>query len=126
MSKILVIDDEIETCKMLKELFGLMTKSEVIVSNSTNEYLKLIQQIKFDIICIDYIMPDLLGDEVVQYIRTTENPNKNTKIVMITAHEDAELQKSISKLGSIAIISKPIIVDQLARQIQNLNPQAGV
>lgn len=119
MPRVLIIDDEIEICNMLKELFTLMTACKVEVCSTQSCWLNKINKTKFDLICLDYSMPDMLGTDIIAYIRSTDNPNRKTNFIMITGHE----KEAMMELGSdknIAIVSKPIVVDQLMGVVKKL------
>jgi CheY-like chemotaxis protein len=65
MSKILVVDDEVKACTLLKR-FLETKKHDVITSYSGEDALEKVKSEKPDLILLDIRMPGLDGLEVVR------------------------------------------------------------
>ncbi len=90
MSLVMIVDDE----KYVRESLGkILSKEgyEIRSSATGDEALNLLNEIKPDVILLDFKMPGLDGVEVCKRIRANEN-TKNIPIIMITAypHEKTE------------------------------------
>src|SRR6266498_3498993 len=66
--KILIIDDETDFCLLLKAYFS-RKKYDVYLSYSLNQGMKLLEEIKPDIIFLDNNLPDGFGWEKVEDIK---------------------------------------------------------
>jgi len=84
------------------------------VAETGLEALNCISKKAYSIIFMDIGLPDELdGFMVTEKIRNSENPNKNTIIVAVTAHdENSYIQKSID-CGMNHFIVKPLTADKI-------------
>jgi CheY-like chemotaxis protein len=70
MSKtLLCIDDEPSICALHKLLFEVHGY-RVLVANSGPEGIRLLEKEGADLVVLDYRMPEMMGDEVAQIIRS--------------------------------------------------------
>jgi DNA-binding response OmpR family regulator len=106
---ILCIEDDQDTCEMLTVLLGLAGYDVTHAQNSIDG-LSLARQSKFDLILLDWYLPDGTGIELCQGIREFDT---TTPIVFYTgeAHE-TELQQALSA-GANGYLIKPVDVDKL-------------
>lgn len=70
-SQVLVIDDEEQTCMVLKDLLGHENCDVAIALNGT-QGLAMAERLRPDLILLDVIMPDLDGFEVCRQVRANE------------------------------------------------------
>jgi CheY-like chemotaxis protein len=117
--RILVIDDEPFICDAIR----MMLKSDgygVEVANSGKEGLSLLAGGKFDLIIVDYSMPEMRGDELVALIKE-QTPNQ--RIIMITAY--AEMLEFSGKPvpGVDLVLCKPFRVGTLREAIVKVLPE---
>jgi len=82
--KILIIDDEENFCNLVKKNVEKTNEFEVYTATNGDDGIKLIKEIKPDLILLDIIMPGLDGGDVVSLIRSDESI-KNTPIVFLTS-----------------------------------------
>ena len=82
--KILIIDDEENFCNLVKKNVEKTNGFEVYTATNGDDGIKLIKEIKPDLILLDIIMPGLDGGDVVSLIRSDESI-KNTPIVFLTS-----------------------------------------
>ena len=102
--KVLVIDDTKswrDILKYLLESFGLETK---ICSNG-KKAIEIIPDGNFDIVFIDWNMPEINGIDVVKYLKSK---NISTEFVLISAYEQQNLINSAKDAGINYFIPKPI------------------
>ena len=71
----------------------------------------LAKRFKPDIVLIDFMLPDITGDKVLEELRSMQQ-SKNVKVLVYSAHtEEAvrqvpNLEQRLSELGADAFISK--------------------
>ncbi|MDD5505474.1 MAG: response regulator [Candidatus Omnitrophica bacterium] len=82
--KILIIDDEENFCNLVKKNVEKTNEFEVYTATNGDDGIKLIKEIKPNLILLDIIMPGLDGGDVVSLIRS-DNSIKNTPIVFLTS-----------------------------------------
>ena len=109
MERILVVDDEIEVCKILKEF--LSEKGyEVYTALDGPTALEKVRETKPHIVLLDIIMPGMGGIDVLKEIKKID---PTTGVIMITAVTDHELAKRTLELGAYDYITKPVDLDYL-------------
>lgn len=101
---ILLADDEI----MLRDLLAELLESSgfnVIKVTSGNEVLKVLtEELKVDLVIIDYNMPGMNGLECVEQIRKL---NYKMPVVLSTGSLSVESMPDLEKSGVTALVSKP-------------------
>ena len=109
MGRVLVVDDEPEACKALKE-FLILKDYEVRTAFDGDTALREIDAFKPHIVLLDMNMPGMDGVEVLKEIR-----KKNTSIgvIMVTVVSDHERAKSTLELGAFDYITKPVDLNYL-------------
>ena len=126
MGKILVVDDEIEVVRLLKDF--LTSKGyEVYMALNGAEAIALVKEVKPDIVLLDIIMPGMGGIDTLKEIKKID---PTTAVIMITAVIDEELANRAVKLGAFDYITKPINIDYLetcvmVKMIYVLDERAG-
>jgi len=109
MSKILVVDDEVKACALLKR-FLEMKDYVVITANNGEDAIAKAKSEKPDAILLDIRMPGMEGTEVLKRIREFD---KDVGIVMVTAVKEEQVGKEALKAGADEYITKPIDFDYL-------------
>jgi len=91
------------------------------VENGT-KLLETLQRESFDILLTDISMPDMDGTQVAQIIRAGERPgiNAHIPIIAMTAHAFAQDQERFLAAGINGYVSKPVQLENLFRQIEEL------
>ena len=104
MSKILVVDDEVKACELLKR-FLEMKGYDVIMANNGEDAIEKARNEKPDAMLLDIRMPGMEGTEVLKQIREFD---KDVGIVMVTAVKEEQVGKEALKAGADEYITKPI------------------
>ena len=113
MTKILVVDDEVKECELLRRFFEKKDHT-VITANSGMDAIEKVQNESPDIMLLDIRMPGMDGMEVLKCIREF---NKKIGIIMVTAVMDEDIAKSAMKLGADEYITKPIDLEHLEMHV---------
>lgn len=104
--KILIIDDQPEIIEVIKEIFEEKLENIVIESTTcTDEALRLIKSYKYNLICCDHIMPSMTGIELIREVRSSNNPNKNIGILLISAM-DVDIEEEVREFQFVKLIDK--------------------
>ena len=85
-TKVLVIDDNKELVKMIKEYFSVVPNIDVVLeANDGKEGINLIDNRKddFDIIVLDLVMPNKDGLNVLEYLHDN---NIDKKVIVLTSY----------------------------------------
>lgn len=100
--KIFLVDDDPFFAEMLKYYLQLNPDYDVHICNTGKECLSALYQAP-DIICIDFGLPDLQGDELFTQIK---NLYPDLPIIVISGQENIEVAVNFLKLGAKDYIVK--------------------
>jgi DNA-binding NtrC family response regulator len=119
VGSILLADDEE---KILKTL-GRALRDEghdVITTPSAVEAQRLLAERSFDLLVIDYLMPDRTGLEVIRDVASAMPEAERPAIIMMTAFGSVESAVEAMKLGARDYLQKPFDVDELLVTVRRL------
>jgi signal transduction histidine kinase/CheY-like chemotaxis protein len=122
---ILVVDDNIMACDILKGMLTSFGFAVTIAYNGEEAYDLIINQNKnYDLVFLDYKMPKLNGIQTYEKIKISLK-EQTPKTVMITAYSQDEILEQITKLGIDHYLIKPTSPSKLYNTIlEVLNPNA--
>ncbi|HIQ15244.1 MAG TPA: sigma-54-dependent Fis family transcriptional regulator [Leucothrix sp.] len=115
MKKILIIDDDVASCRTL-QLHFLSEDFEVQIAHNVEDGLVAGQILKPDVIILDIKMPGRSGLEGLPDFK--EN-HPDTPIIMITAFQDMNSTIEAMQLGATEYIHKPIDINELNDAVNN-------
>ena len=112
------MDDEPLVCDSIKRML-VFDGHDVDIATSGQQALVLFEKKKFDLIIIDYRMPEMRGDRLASLIRARV---ADQRILMISATAQT-LHPSDRELADVdAIIGKPFPLEELREAISSLLP----
>jgi DNA-binding response OmpR family regulator len=112
---ILIIDDDVELCKLLKKCME-SEGYEADIAHNGIEGLNFINKCDYHLIILDVMMPQMDGISTLTHIRKT----KNAPVLMLTAKSN-EIDKVLGlKLGADDYITKPFSLSELTARVQSL------
>ncbi|OPJ64232.1 response regulator transcription factor [Clostridium oryzae] len=111
---ILVVEDDEDInrllCDMLKEN-GYETKS----AYSGTEALIYLEQMEWDIVLLDLMLPGMAGEELLKKIRTT----KKMPILIISAKEEQNVKINALRNGADDFIAKPFDIEEVSARVDS-------
>ena len=107
-TQILVVDDEPDL-RTLYELTLLREGFRVEAAGSVREACQLLSERRFDVIITDMRLPDGMGLELLQRIRSEK---RTERCVVITAYGSAENAVECQKAGAFDYLTKPVDLKQ--------------
>lgn len=112
---VLVVDDDPSITSFLRR--GLRLEGfEVQVASSGSDGLRLALETHFDLIVLDYMMPDLDGLAVLRQLRAfTQVP-----VLALTARDEPSLKAAFLGAGAGAILIKPAPLATIALSLRTL------
>jgi CheY-like chemotaxis protein len=113
---ILVADDE----KGQLNLLEIALKSRgyaVITASNGREALRLVHNLKPDLVLLDVQMPEMDGDTVAMEIRAEHSAVKDVPIIFITG---LRTEQEIKEDNEENIFAKPVELNQLFEKIKSL------
>lgn len=115
--RILVVDDENDIREMMQEFFKKLGYSVNSAANG-KEAIDLLRHQAYDIIFVDYYMPEKSGLEVIEYAKSRYT---QVNIVVITGHPD--MRESIAKfVGADEYLEKPLdlpTIEKIIAKVQS-------
>jgi len=109
MTRILIVDDEIDVCDFVKNFFE-ERDFQVYTALNGNDAIRIVRKDKPELILLDVRMKGMDGIETLKKIREVD---KKVKIVMVTAVAEQDIMDQASKLGASKYITKPLILEEL-------------
>jgi DNA-binding response OmpR family regulator len=115
-NKILVVDDELVICNLLKDF--LTDKGyEVVYANTGKDGLELLKTFNPDVMLLDIELPDMKGLDVLLRSRPIK---KDLKVLILTGHGTIETAIGAMQLGAYDHLSKPFELISLEEKIRKL------
>lgn len=109
MSKVLIVDDEIEIVEFLNNF--LQRKGvKVFTAINADDALAIFHKEKPSLILLDVSMP---GNDGFTVLKTVKELSPQTKVVMITAKDDRASTMKAKKLDADNYLIKPIELEKL-------------
>lgn len=109
MESILIVDDDLNLCTVLKEELEEVGYNSNFV-NSGFEALDFLKNNPVDLILLDLKMPAMDGFDVLKAI---EQNQIKAKVIVLTAYADVKSAIDSAKMGATDFISKPYDFDEL-------------
>lgn len=106
--KVVIIEDD----KMLAEIYQTLLAANgfnALVANDGRTGADLVKSEQPDLVLLDLMLPELSGDMVLYEIRTNE-PTKDTKVIMLTNISETEAPENLDKLNFSRYIVKANLV----------------
>jgi CheY-like chemotaxis protein len=100
--KILLVDDEPDLLKVIGFTIDSWGYEVISVSNG-KDAIEMVKTQKFDIVILDYLMPEMDGISTLKEIRKID---AEIPVIMLTAHSEGVLIKDIKDLKVNAFIPK--------------------
>lgn len=116
--KVVAIVDDFETTTFTVEFALKNNGYEVIKANTPSEILKLFDGRKVDLLISDYQMPEMLGHELVQKVKSIPEYT-NIPVLMLSSEKDPEKQRLSRKAGAFGWIQKPYDLKRFLKIIEN-------
>ncbi len=114
MNRILVIDDDMDMCLLLKR-FLVKNGYEVILSHNGKKALEELEQTEPDLILCDFRLEDMNGKELLVKIK---DKYANMPVIMITGYSDIKVAVEVMKLGAYDYVTKPLFPDEILLSIK--------
>lgn len=114
---ILIVDDSKSIHAYLTDLLGSQNHQVVHAFNG-REALSICadQTKKFDVILLDWEMPELTGPETLKQLKATGHP---AAVVMMTSRNKPEEIRAMLEAGAVEYVMKPFTDDIILQKLED-------
>jgi len=105
--KVLVVDDSATFRRLIVFHLKKLPQIEVVEAADGLEAVEKLSMQKFDLIITDLIMPGMDGLKLINYIKSAQELQEITIIILTTKGQEEDQKKGL-ELGAHAYIPKPI------------------
>src|SRR4030066_2181296 len=112
--KLVIIDDDPKVSWVLTQ--GLEKGYEILYARDGQEGLKLVSQVKPELILLDIKMPGLSGLEVLEKIKALD---QQSNVIMLSGHGDTKNVVESIRKGASEFINKPFDIKEVEIHLQN-------
>jgi two-component system OmpR family response regulator len=121
MAKVLVVEDDLEISELIKDW---LTRENYVVETVHNgkDAHELLLNFKYDVIVLDWMLPDLNGVEICRRFRSGRG---NTPILMLTGQNSLESKEEGLDSGADDYLLKPFEPKELSARIRALLRRAS-
>lgn len=103
--KVLIVEDDPMVAEINKQFTEAVAGFSVLgIATNGNHAIKMLHEVRPDLIILDIYMPEINGVEVLSLVRKEEIP---VDIILITAANDSEVISQTMRYGVIDYIIKP-------------------
>lgn len=115
--KVLHVDDDPMNLRVVQEILNAFGH-QAVMACSGGEALQRLAHEHFDLMLLDIHMPGLSGIEVIERLRASPGPERDTPVVALTADVYSRRPAEYLALGFDDFVSKPILVSGLMASVR--------
>ena len=121
MSRLLIIEDDVNINEMLQEAFG-KKGYEVVSAYSGTEGILRIEKETYQMVILDLMLPGMDGQQVLKNIRE----KSNVPVIVLSAKDELDTKVALLMSGASDYMTKPFELKELeARVLVQLRNAAG-
>ncbi len=120
-AKIIIVDDEKDTCELLKDILEAenFIVSYYVDSQKFVEDFPKLDHNNLDLVIVDLMMPKFDGFQIMNLLNSKESTRYIPKIV-ISAFQSKDNLKDAYDYGAIQFIEKPFSIEHVVYQVKTL------
>jgi len=116
--KVLIVDDNVLTRTMIKDILQEMSHQVVGEAENGDEAIKSFRELGPELVLLDLIMPGKTGLQVLEELRLI---SPAAKVVMVTAVQQEEISRKLLEKGATAILHKPFSYEELEAVLKKVS-----
>lgn len=117
--KVLIVDDSENTLILFEALLKRMENCVSVKFSSAVAGLANAQQEDYDLVIVDYMMPDLNGIDFITRFRQTPG-RENTPVLMVTANDQRQVRYRALDAGATDFLTKPVDKIEFMARVNNM------
>ncbi|MBN1288358.1 MAG: PAS domain S-box protein [Actinobacteria bacterium] len=103
LARVLIVEDESDTTLLFKKLLERDFKLEIFTANDCASTRKSLKENNYDLVLLDYQLPDGDGLEILREINSADDP---PPVIIVTGHGDEHVVVSSFKQGATGYVVK--------------------
>jgi DNA-binding NtrC family response regulator len=112
---LLVVDDEVDLCRLLADHFEEHFDADVFTANTAGEALRLLEELRPDGLLLDVNLRSRING--FDILGRLPEISPATKTIMVTSVNDFESVEKAMRLGAVDYITKPFTVEYLEETV---------
>ncbi len=120
-TRVIIIDDENETIRMLKSFLELFSY-EVVGVQTGQDGLREVAAQRPGVVILDLMLPDMDGIEICRAIRSAE-ATRDLPVIILSARSSKDEVRRGYAAGASRYLKKPVDLDQLAEVVSEVVTQ---
>lgn len=117
--RVLVVDDSRWARRHIAQMLRHLGVQQLTLAENGRDAAELIRDHTFDLVVTDYHMPEMDGEQLINYIRHVST-QPDLPILMITGEQDASRLTAVRQAGVSALTDKPFDIGTLRELARNL------
>jgi len=118
--KVLMIDDNKEICRLMKEYLEKTGKYEVTIFTDARMGIHYAQIEKPDVILLDLMMPDMDGTEAAESLLDNDTTRDIPIIFVTAAIKKDEAEDRLGQIHGHPILAKPVTPMEVMNEIEKI------
>src|ERR1044071_3102477 len=114
MKRILVIDDDVDMCLLLKRFLS-KNGYEVTLAHNGKKAVEILEQLEPNLVLCDFRLEDIDGKELLIKIK---DKYPQTPVIIVTGYSDIKVAVEVMKLGAYDYVTKPLFPDEIILSIK--------
>jgi two-component system chemotaxis response regulator CheY len=115
--KALIVEDNTLTRYTINSLLTALGHEVVGEAGDFDEAVRCFTELKPDVVFLDLILPGKSGVEILKELRKI---NPKSKIVILTAVDQHEIDRNLSDKGADAIMRKPFSFEEFKKLLKRI------
>ena len=112
--KILIIEDDLEICSLLKE-FLEESGYDIKTSNTGIDGMRELKSLTYNLVILDLMLPYKSGDEILRELRSFSN----MPVIILSAKDMVHTKVDLLRLGADDYMTKPFDLNELLARIES-------
>lgn len=117
--RVLVVDDSRFSLRHIESALRRMGVERIALASNGREAAERIRDEIFDLIVTDYNMPEMDGEQLVNYIRQVSD-QPEVPVLMVTSEQDQSRLAAVEQAGVSALLDKPFEVETVRELCRRL------
>ncbi|TRW89703.1 HD domain-containing phosphohydrolase [Candidatus Methylobacter oryzae] len=118
-ARILVVDDESVNLKLLDKMLSAQGYTNLVLVQDSRQVVDVYRQARTDLILLDINMPHLDGFEVMEQLKSLDDPLFPPVVVLTAQHGQDFLLRALNA-GARDFITKPFYCNELLARVRNM------